>query len=178
MSAKAIKNIKRPHFAGGTVRTNVARSVAVCALVFGAVVTARADPTAGVTPNLIGRGTYGAFNLQAAPAALAFSAASKGPIDIVVRTHDYAPGSSTGWHSHPGPVFITVLEGKVTFYEKDDPTCTPKVVSKGEGYVDTGGGHIGRNESGAPAKDVTVFFAPVSLPFRGELPAAAPQCKF
>jgi hypothetical protein len=52
------------------------------------------------------------------------------------------------------------------------------VVSKGEGYVDTGRGHIGRNESGAPAKDVTVFFAPVSLPFRGELPAAAPLCKF
>lgn len=178
MSAKAIQSIKRPHFVGGTVRTNAATSVVVCGLVFWAVATARADPAAGVTPNLIGRGTYGAFNLPADPAALAFSAASKGPIDIVVRTHDYAPGSSTGWHSHPGPVFITVLEGMVTFYEKDDPTCTPKVVLKGEGYVDTGRGHVGRNESGALAKDVTVFFAPVSLPFRGELPAAAPQCKF
>lgn len=178
MSATTIQGIKRPHFLGGTARTNAATSVVVCGLVLGAVATARADPAAGVTPNLIGRGTYSAFNLQAEPASLAFSAASKGPIDIVVRTHDYAPGSSTGWHSHPGPVFITVLEGRVTFYEKDDPTCTPKVVSKGEGYVDTGRGHIGRNESGAPAKDVTVFFAPVSLPFRGELPAAAPQCKF
>ena len=178
MSAQPIRIVKGPHLAGGNVRTIFGKSAVVCMLVFGAVATARADPAAGVKPNLIGRGTYSAFNLQADPASLAFSAASKGPIDIVVRTHDYAPGSSTGWHTHPGPVFITVLEGKVTFYEKDDPTCTPKVVSKGEGYVDTGRGHIGRNESGAPAKDVTVFFAPVSLPFRGELPAAAPQCKF
>ena len=51
----------------------------------------------------------------------------------------------------PGPVF-QVIEGQVTFYERDDPTCTPKVVSKGQGYVDTGKGHIGRNESGAPAQ--------------------------
>jgi len=178
MSAKPIQIVKGPHLAGGNLKTKIRLSAVACVLVFGAVAAVRADPAAGVAPNLIGRGTYGAFNLQADPAALAFSAASKGPIDIVVRTHDYAPGSSTGWHSHPGPVFITVLEGKVTFYEKDDPTCTPKVVSKGEGYVDTGRGHIGRNESGAPAKDVTVFFAPVSLPFRGELPAAAPLCKF
>jgi len=35
--------------------------------------------------------------------------------------------------------------------------------------VDTGHGHIGRNESGAPANDVTVIFAPVSQAFRGEL---------
>jgi Cupin domain len=103
---------------------------------------------------------------------------AKRPVDIVVRTHDYAPGSSTGWHSHPGPVFITVIEGQVTFYERDDPSCKPRVVSKGQGYVDTGKGHLGRNESGAPAKDVTVIFAPAGQSFRGELDAPAPQCKF
>ena len=140
--------------------------------------TARAEPPVGVTPTVIGRATYPTFNLQADPHLMDFSAIAKRPVDVVVRTHDYAPGSSTGWHTHPGPVFITVTEGKVTFYEHDDPSCTPKVVSKGEGYVDTGRGHIGRNESGAPAKDVTVIIAPVGLPFRGELPAPAPQCKF
>jgi len=95
-----------------------------------------------------------------------------------VRTHDYAPGSSTGWHTHPGPVFITVLEGKVTFYEYDDANCTPKVVSKGEGYVDTGRGHIGRNETATPAKDVAVIVAPPGQPFRSELGAPGPKCKF
>ena len=39
-----------------------------------------------------------------------------GLVDIVVRNHDYLPNSTTGWHSHPGPAFVTVLEGQVTFY--------------------------------------------------------------
>ncbi len=151
----------------------------VSAVAFLALISsAAAEPPVGVTPNVIGRATYDAFNLQSDPRALELSVQAKRPVDIVVRTHDYAPGSSTGWHSHPGPVFITVTEGQVTFYERDDPTCTPKVVSKGQGYVDTGKGHIGRNESGAPAKDVTVIFAPVGQSFRGELDAPAPQCKF
>src|ERR687897_1964342 len=133
----------------------------VSAVAFLALISpAAAEPAVGVTPNVIGRATFDAFNLQSDPRVMELSAQAKRPVDIVVRTHDYAPGSSTGWHSHPGPVFITVTEGQVTFYERDDPTCTPKVVLKGQGYVDTGKGHIGRNESGAPAKDVTVIFAP------------------
>jgi quercetin dioxygenase-like cupin family protein len=155
-----------------------AGTVVVGVLSSSVLTTARAEPAVGVTPNVIGRATFDAFNLQSDPRALEFLAQAKRPVDIVVRTHDYAPGSSTGWHSHPGPVFITIIDGQVTFYERDDPTCTPKVVAKGQGYVDTGKGHIGRNESGAPAKDVTVIFAPVGQSFRGELEAPAPQCKF
>lgn len=87
-------------------------------------------------------------------------------------------GSSTGWHTHPGPVFITVIQGYVTFYDVDDETCSPTIVGPGQGYVDTGHGHIGRNEGGAPAKDVTVILAPRDLPFRDELPAPGPFCPF
>jgi hypothetical protein len=75
-------------------------------------------------------------------------------------------------------VFITVTLGEVTFYEVDDPTCSPKVVREGQGYVDTGHGHIGRNETDNPAKDVVVAIAPVGLPFRNELPAPGPYCAF
>jgi hypothetical protein len=164
-----------------TLRSFSARRIGALMLAFGGFVfslcitmTAQAEPPVGVTPTVIGRATYDAFDLQS---ELGFVAKAKSPLDIVVRTHDYAPGSSTGWHSHPGPVFITVTEGEVTFYEHDDPTCTPKVVKKGQGYVDTGRGHIGRNESGAPAKDVTVVFAPVKNSFRGELDPPT-TCKF
>ncbi len=109
-------------------------------LMASASMPAQAEPAVGVTPTVIGRATYDAFDLQS---DLGFAAQAKSPLDIIVRTHDYAPGSSTGWHSHPGPVFITITEGEVTFYENDDPTCTPKVVSKGQGYVDTGVGTSG-----------------------------------
>lgn len=143
------------------------------------VVGVLASPAVGVTPTLIGRGTYEPFKVRTPnDSSIDVDVKAKTPVDIVVRTHDYEPGGSTGWHTHPGPVFITVLEGSVTFYEADDPTCTPNVVYAGEGYVDTGRGHYGRNETGVPAKDVTVILAPVGQPFRGELPAPSPYCGF
>ncbi len=138
-----------------------------------------ASPPVGVTPTLIGRGTYDPFKLKTdAHSLVDLQVKSKEPVDVVVRTHDYAVNSSTGWHTHPGPVLITVLEGTVTFYEYDDPTCSPTIVTAGQGYLDTGHGHIGRNESGQPAKDVTVIMAPVGMPFRGELAAPGPFCGF
>lgn len=154
---------------------------ALCAvvLVFTAcAMLAWASPAIGVTPTLIGRATFGLFRVKTDPHSLVdVDIKGKSHLDMVVRMHDYAPGSTTGWHTHPGPVFISVLQGEVT-YEADDPTCTPHVVSAGQGYVDTGRGHVGRNETGQPARDVTVILAPVNLPFRDELPAPNPYCGF
>jgi hypothetical protein len=161
--------------------TKIAAALLLILIVGGFAVMTVASPPIGVTPTVIARATYRAFNVTSDPGLhrlLDFHAKAKTPIDMVVRTHDYAPGSSSGWHTHPGPVFISVVQGQVTFYEADDPNCTPKVVYAGEGYVHTGRGHIGRNETGLPAKDVTVIVAPVGLPFRDELPAPGPYCSF
>ena len=139
-----------------------------------------AEPASGVTPRVLARGMYEPFRVKTDPdSPVDFSARAKSHVDIVVRQHDYSAGGSTGWHSHPGPVFITVTQGQLTFYEADDPTCTPKIVNAGEGYVDNGHGHLGRNESGAPAQDVSVILAPVGQPFRTDLaPQANPACGF
>jgi quercetin dioxygenase-like cupin family protein len=147
------------------------------ALTFAAI--AWSSPPTGVAPTLLSRGTYPAFDLNAArEMGVDFRAQAKAPFDLVVRKHEYAPHSQTGWHTHPGPVFITVLQGSVTFYERDDPSCTPKVVKEGQGYVDDGHGHIGVNETDQPAVDISVILAPVGTSFRGELPAPAPSCRF
>jgi hypothetical protein len=143
------------------------------------VAITKASPPSGVTPTILARGTYDSFKVKSSPRSpVNFKAKAKSPIDVVVRRHDYAVGSSTGWHTHPGPVFITVTQGQLTYYEYDDPTCTPHVVTAGHGFVDTGDGHIVRNESGAPAQDVSVIIAPVGGAFRGELPAPNPNCGF
>ena len=148
-------------------------------LVFTAtVIVTRASTPVGVTPTLIGRGTFNEFDVRSHNSAFKFEAEAEPEVDIVVRTNNYAPGASTGWHTHPGPVFITVTKGEVTFYEVDDPNCTPKVVREGQGYVDSGHGHIGRNETANPAQDVVVAIAPVGRPFRNELPAPGPYCGF
>jgi hypothetical protein len=138
-----------------------------------------ASPPSGVTPTVLARGTYDAFKVKSSPdSPVDFKAKAKSPIDVVVRRHDYAVGSTTGWHTHPGPVFITVTVGQLTYYERDDPTCTGHVVSAGHGFVDNGRGHIVRNESGQPAQDVSVIIAPVGGAFRGELDAPSPYCGF
>jgi hypothetical protein len=142
--------------------------------------TTMASPPSGVTPHVLAWGTYDAFHkVRTDPhSPIDFEAKAKTPVDVIVREHDYAIDSTTGWHQHDGPVFITVTEGTLTYYEYDDRTCTPHVVTAGHGFVDTGSGHMVRNESGVPAVDVSVIIAPVGGPLRSELPAPNPYCGF
>jgi hypothetical protein len=86
-------------------------------------------------------------------------------LDVAVQTIDFPAGSQSTWHSHPGPVFISVVQGTMTFYESDDPNCEPTVRSAGEGFLDVGDhAHIARNESGAAARNVVVYLAPAKVP--------------
>ena len=71
-----------------------------------------------------------------------------------------------------------MTKGQLTYYEADDPTCTPHVVSAGQAFVDTGDGHFVRNETSQPAQDISVITAPVGGAFRTELPAPNPNCGF
>jgi len=159
------------------MKTLAGTSYVLVALVCATI--AWASPPSGVTPTVISRGTYEPFKVKTDPDSLVdFQAKAKADFDMVVRKHEYLPHAYTGWHTHPGPVFITVVQGTLTFYERDDPSCTPNIVSAGEGYVDTGHGHIGVNNTDQPALDVSVILAPVGLAFRGELDAPSPYCGF
>jgi quercetin dioxygenase-like cupin family protein len=162
-----------------STKSLAAPAIAMAALLVGAVTVTMASAAKDVTPTVLARGTFDSFKVISNPAnGGLFKAEAKQPIDLVVRKHVYLDGGSTGWHAHPYPVFVTVIEGTLTFYEYDDPTCTPHVVRKDEGYVDSGRGHIARNESGAVATDISVIMAPVGAVFRSELAAPGPYCGF
>lgn len=162
---------RKTHLAAG--------ALALAAILVGTVTVTLASPASGSTPTLLSRATFSEFKVMSYPATGGlFKAEAKGPVDVVVRRHDYIAGGYTGWHSHPYPVLITVTSGTLTFYEYDDPTCTPIVVTAGQGYVDSGRGHMGRNETDQPATDISVIFAPVGQPFRAELSAPNPNCGF
>jgi quercetin dioxygenase-like cupin family protein len=83
---------------------------------------------------------------------------TKGPSDLYIQSNVWAPGGSTGWHTHPGHSLITVTSGTVTAYESDDPTCTPHVYTQGMGFVDPGGDHVHllRNEDSVEATTIAV----------------------
>jgi quercetin dioxygenase-like cupin family protein len=153
---------------------------AMTAVILGGVVAiTQASPASDVTPTRIARGTFQDFKLNTDPnSPIEFHAKAKSPVDFFVRQHDYNPGGQTGWHTHPGPVFITVTQGTLTYYLRNDPSCERHEVHTGEGFVDDGHGHLVRNETGEPAQDVSVILAPVAGAFRGELDAPDPDCGF
>ena len=114
----------------------------------------------GSSPAFIGQGTYADFGkVEKSINNWNIELAATGGLEVVVRSFTYDAGAFTGWHKHPGPVLIQVIKGTVTFFEADDP-CTPIVVTEGQGYVDDGNGHIGRNLTDLHAQDVTIYLAP------------------
>jgi quercetin dioxygenase-like cupin family protein len=89
---------------------------------------------------------------------------TKGPSDLYVQSNVWAPGGSTGWHTHPGHSLIIVTAGTVTSYDGDDPSCTPHEYAVGEAFVDAGGDHVHllRNEGAVEARTVAVQLIPAA----------------
>lgn len=131
-------------------------------------------PGSGTSSTLLARGTFeDAFKVKREVKQLGWEAEVevKPDLDVAIQSITFPSGSHSGWHSHPGPVFITVVEGEMTFYESHDPACTPIRRGVGEGYLDTGEhAHIARNESGAPARNVVTYLAPRGAALRIDEP--------
>src|SRR5688572_16237519 len=87
---------------------------------------------------------------------------TRGESDVYVQSNVWAPGGTTGWHTHPGHSLIIVTAGAVTAYESHDPTCTPQVYTQGMGFVDAGGdhAHMLRNEGSVEARTIAVQLIP------------------
>ncbi len=97
--------------------------------------------------------------------------------DIVVGSAVAIPGGHTGWHYHPGPAFVLVKSGVVTVYSADDPSCTGKVYSAGQAFIEGSTPHILRNEGQVDAQLSAAFLVPAGIPQRVD--AADPgTCSF
>lgn len=99
-------------------------------------------------------------------------------LDIAVSSVVFQPGGQSGWHRHPGPVFVRVISGTTTEYKSDDPTCTPIPHAAGQAYVDDGEhAHIARNETNATATVIVTYLLPPGAPLRIDAPAPG-NCPF
>lgn len=145
----------------------------ICAVVLSAGI-AWSTPGSGSVSTLLGRATFDEpFKVKRAADAYGWEVEveAKPSLDIAVQSIVFPAGSHSGWHSHPGPVFIMVVEGTMTFYDSDDPTCSPTLRHAGEGFLDTGDhAHIARNETAATARNVVTYFAPAGAPLRVDAP--------
>ena len=131
-----------------------------------------ATPGTGTTSTLIGRATFNeSFKVKRREEGWKVEVDARPALDVAVQQIVFQPGGQSGWHSHPGPVFISVVAGQMTFYESDDPDCAPTIRNAGEGYLDVGDhAHIARNETSQPATNVVTYLAPPGAALRIDQP--------
>jgi hypothetical protein len=65
------------------------------------------------------------------------------------------------WHTHPGPVVVSVVSGTLIFEEARDGRCRQRRYDAGTGFVDRGFGHVHRAIGGPEGAD---FYATFLLP--------------
>ena len=82
------------------------------------------------------------------------------------------PGAFFGWHTHPGPVFVMITAGTLTYYDSDNPDNGIDYEA-GTGFVDQGGDHVhdARNEGDIDVEIVAFFLTPQGAPIRIDAPA-------
>jgi hypothetical protein len=87
---------------------------------------------------------------------------TRGLTDGYVIDNKFAPGQTSGWHSHPGPSIVYVVAGSITNYASTQLNCAGVTYSAGTEFVDEGGTdvHMLSNDGTVPAETIAVQFIP------------------
>ena len=149
----------------------------------------------GFVSTTVARGTAEAFHIRSTD-GFDVEIKTKENTDIAVSNVVVAPGGSSGWHSHPGPVLVVVKTGTITFYragkhsglDGDDanrdnaahgPTCSRTVYPTGSAFVEVPApGHVmlAKNEGATEATVTATYFAPPGAALRIDQPAPGGNC--
>ena len=131
-----------------------------------------ATASTGFTPTPVGRGTD-ATPTNISIGGIEFESDS---VDFITSTiHQDAPASS-GWHTHPGLVLVTVLSGSVVMY---DATCAATVIPAGTSFIESGDspGLIRNESTTVPVDVVATYIVPSGTPADAlRVDAANPGC--
>ena len=128
---------------------------------------ARSTPPPGVTTKILGSGTtLAGFTIHVD----GIKVESKATAGFTVAHLTFAPGGTTGWHAHPGPVLVIVKTGSVTKYSAQD--CTAQTYTAGQAFVENGPTeqNLVRNDGSVPAETIVTFITPPGAPMRGDAP--------
>jgi quercetin dioxygenase-like cupin family protein len=56
--------------------------------------------------------------------------------DTVVAQNVFAPGGSSGWHSHPGGAVVVIASGQLTLYRSVGGHCVSTTYSAGQSFLE------------------------------------------
>lgn len=163
----------------GLQRNLAAVSVAACAVV--AASPALATPSSGVTPTLIVNGHFGKLDVKTESAKTdhwGLMVKSKDDTDVGSDRVSLQAGGFTGWHAHPAPVFVTVTQGSIVWYNGTDPVCPSHTYTAGQSLIeDAYVIHYVKNAStSSPAEYVAIRINPTGVGFRIDEPKPT-NCK-
>lgn len=99
---------------------------------------------------------------------------AKDPSRTVVAQITVPPGSSFGWHTHPGPVVVNVKQGELVYVPAED--CSRRSYLAGTAFVDPGHGHVHNAYNPSTSGDTVLVATFFQAPASGSLliPAQAP----
>jgi quercetin dioxygenase-like cupin family protein len=101
-------------------------------------------------------------------------------LDFVTQQITIAAGGTTGWHSHPGPVLVTIKSGELTLVYANDPTCRGRTYTAGQAFVDRGDEtvHTALNTGSTPVEFWATYLVPGAPGTAFRIDAADPACDF
>lgn len=132
----------------------------------------------GLTQTTLGRANAGTFHVQSRYNGFNVELKAQDNTDVSMGSSVLLPGGNTGWHAHPGLVVVVIKTGALTFYEANDPTCTPTVHSAGTVVIESSADvHIARNEGSVNAEFISTQYLPAGMPGRIDAPSPG-NCPF
>ena len=97
---------------------------------------------------------------EPAPAPASSGVAIGGPSDVAAQTTSYAPGQSSGWHSHTGLHAVVVLSGTLTIV---DGECRRQTYGPGDSYVGGRDVHLASNDTASPLEIAVTYMFPAGV---------------
>jgi len=92
--------------------------------------------------------------------------------EVRVVRFELVPGGAFPWHQHPGPVWVVVTKGTLTFYSA---ACEAAAYPAGSAFFDPGNlTHTARNEGTEPVEVLATFMFPADAGPAASIPQPPP----
>jgi quercetin dioxygenase-like cupin family protein len=128
------------------------------AVVAGASI-AFAAHTTEIDPATVPIGFFVAHNyVEDIPVSALARAVTPNGADVFVQHLSLGANQVFAWHTHPGPVIVTVRSGSLIYQDAAGNSCRDRPYTAGEGFVDPGFGHVHRVIAGPSGAEIYSTF--------------------
>jgi quercetin dioxygenase-like cupin family protein len=159
------------------MKTTTRMLIATGLLVAGIAGVALATPIVGLVSPFLSIGTdnhnISSHGVAATANGHYFNATltTDGPSNISIQEAAFGVGAHNGWHSHPGLVAVTVLQGSIEWF---DQNCNRTVYNAGDSWTEGSAEHYFRVLGTTTVQLTAVFITAKGEPYRTD--KAQPAC--